>query len=269
MNSETPVEQRLDLRDLGEVADRRRRHERSTCRDRCGDCQSLKIRGQFIRGYGDIHGMSSSIRTEIGIGGPGGCPVAQASGDTRETISHITRSTAVNEDGSLTEEFTLGAEAALDQPGLETVFEYDSRTVYRFDRNRNGGCVCDRIERHGCPVSDLHARDGTLFVSFYAPDVKTIQHIVTDLHDWFDDIHVRQLTRADERTDHDFALVDRNRLTDRQREVLETSYEMGYFDYPKRANAGDVAGKLGIAPSTFSEHLAAAQRKFLETILQT
>jgi len=213
--------------------------------------------------------MASSIRTEIAIDASGDCPVATASADAGETISHVARSSGVTPDGMLTEEFTLEADAPFDQSDAEEVFEFDSRHVYRFEREQRHGCVCDSIEQHGCPVSDLHARDGTLVVSFYAPDIETVQEIVNDLHGWCDELHVRQLTRAAEQTDHDFVFVDREQLTARQREVLETSFEMGYFDHPKRANAGDVAEALDIAPSTYSEHLAAAQRKLLENILQS
>lgn len=213
--------------------------------------------------------MTSSIRTELEVSAPEDCPIAQASAGAQTTISHVARSSGVTSDGMLTEEFALDADASLDQAGVEKVFEYDSRDIYRFEREQDRGCVCEYIERYGCPVSDLHARDGTLVISFYAPDIDTVQEVVSDLHNCCDEINVRQLTRADEWTDHDFVFVDRERLTARQREVLETSFEMGYFDHPKRANAGDVAEALDIAPSTFSEHLAAAQRKLLETILQS
>ena len=213
--------------------------------------------------------MASSIRTEISVGGPGDCPVAQATGESGSTARHVARASAANGDGRVTEEFTLAAGSAVDRPEVEPVFEYGTNTVYRFEREPGGGCVCEIIEQFGCPVADLHACNGTLVVSFYAPGMETVQQIVTELHEWFDGIHVRQLTRTDGRSTHDYVFVDRDRLTDRQRDVLETSYEMGYFDHPKRANAGDVAAALAIAPSTFSEHLAAAQRKLLETILQT
>jgi predicted DNA binding protein len=213
--------------------------------------------------------MTSSIRTELAIGAPGNCPIATASADAGGTISHVARSSGVTPDGMLTEEFALDADTSFDQSDVEKVFEFDSRRVYRFEREQNHGCVCESIEQYGCPVSDIHARDGTLVVSFYAPDIETVQEIVNDLHGWCDEIHVRQLTRADKQTDHDFVFVDREQLTARQREVLETSFEMGYFDHPKRANAGDVAEALDIAPSTYSEHLAAAQRKLLENILQS
>ena len=62
--------------------------------------------------------------------------------------------------------------------------------------------------------------------------------------------------------------VDVGRLTDRQREVLETAYGMGYFEYPRGANASEVAGELGIEPSTLAEHLAAAQSKLLAELLE-
>jgi predicted DNA binding protein len=212
---------------------------------------------------------SEYIRTEIELGVPEGCPVAQVSADADTRISQVTRSSGTTAEGMLTEEFTLDADASFDQSDVETVFEYDSQRVYRFEREQDRGCVCEYIEQYGCPVSDIRAHDGMLVVSFYAPDIETVQEIVTGLHDRYNEIHVRQLTRADEQREHDFIFLDRERLTGRQREVLEMSFEMGYFDHPKRANAGDVAEALDIAPSTFTEHLAAAQRKLLEAILQS
>jgi len=213
--------------------------------------------------------MSSSIRTEIGIEAPESCPVAQASADANTTISHIRMSSGVTPDGMLTEEFGLDTESSVDRSSIQNVFEFDSQRIYRFERDPNRSCVCQSVEQHGCPVSDVHCSEGTLVVSFYAPDLETVREIVTDLRGWCDEIHVQRLTQGDERTNRDFVLVDRERLTARQREVLETSFEMGYFEYPKQANAGEVSDALGISASTFSEHLAAAQGKLLETILQS
>lgn len=64
-----------------------------------------------------------------------------------------------------------------------------------------------------------------------------------------------------------FVVVDRGTLTDRQREVLETAHRMGYFEHPKRTNAGEVAAELGITTSTLTGHLSAAQRMLLGVIL--
>jgi predicted DNA binding protein len=53
------------------------------------------------------------------------------------------------------------------------------------------------------------------------------------------------------------------RLTDRQREVLETAYEAGFYEWPRESTGEEVAAKLDIASATFAEHIAAAERKLL------
>ncbi|WP_248515227.1 helix-turn-helix domain-containing protein [Salinarchaeum laminariae] len=61
--------------------------------------------------------------------------------------------------------------------------------------------------------------------------------------------------------------VDLDKLTDRQLEVLETAHDLGYYQYPRGANASEVAEALDICPSTLAEHLAAAQTKLLADVL--
>lgn len=52
-------------------------------------------------------------------------------------------------------------------------------------------------------------------------------------------------------------------LTDRQREVLETAFEAGYYDWPRDCTGAEVASELGISSATFSEHIHAAERNIL------
>jgi predicted DNA binding protein len=97
-----------------------------------------------------------------------------------------------------------------------------------------------------------------------------LQGVITTLRAEFSQVDIRRLlrTRGDQ-SHHDLVFVDRGRLTERQREVLRTAHEMGYFERPKGANAGEVAAALGISRSTFTEHLSAAQTKLLDAILET
>lgn len=214
--------------------------------------------------------MATSIRTEIEVGDPGDCKVAKATADTDTAIDHVRRCSVTDAEGILAEEFVLDAQTNVETTDDEEIFDFDDRQIVRFHREcDNGECVCDCVETFGCPIENVRAKNGILTVSFFARDVEMIRDIVTDLKDHFGSVHVRQLTRDDERTDEDLVFVDRNRLTERQREVLEASYDQGYFDHPKGANAKEVADELDIAPSTFSEHLAAAQRKILESVLQS
>jgi predicted DNA binding protein len=57
-------------------------------------------------------------------------------------------------------------------------------------------------------------------------------------------------------------------LTDRQREVVETAYSMGYYEIPRTATTEDVATELGLDPSTVAEHLQRAERNVLGQLLE-
>lgn len=56
-------------------------------------------------------------------------------------------------------------------------------------------------------------------------------------------------------------------LTDRQREILETAYSMGYYAVPREATTADVAATVGVDPSTVTEHLQRAERNLLGQLL--
>ncbi|MFB6156790.1 MAG: helix-turn-helix domain-containing protein [Haloferacaceae archaeon] len=54
-----------------------------------------------------------------------------------------------------------------------------------------------------------------------------------------------------------------DRLSPRQREALALARDRGYYAYPRRADAGDLADELGVAKTTFLEHLRKAESKVL------
>lgn len=56
-------------------------------------------------------------------------------------------------------------------------------------------------------------------------------------------------------------------LTDRQREIVRTAHEMGYYEVPRRVTTGAVADALDLDPSTVSEHLQRAERNLMAVIL--
>lgn len=56
------------------------------------------------------------------------------------------------------------------------------------------------------------------------------------------------------------------KLSPEQLAVLETAYDMGYFDVPRTASTEDIAEKLDIAQSTLSERLRVAERNLLTLI---
>lgn len=55
-------------------------------------------------------------------------------------------------------------------------------------------------------------------------------------------------------------------LTCRQGESILTALESGYYDSPRRASAADIAKKMGIARSTFEEHLRSAEAQLVKAM---
>lgn len=205
----------------------------------------------------------SGIRAELAIDNLAGCPVARASTGNDAPVREVRWS---NTENGTVEQFALGGE--LKNGDFEEVFAYGDRTVYEFDRDPADPCFCETIETRLGPVSEVVARDGTLHVTVHAGDVNGLRDLVGDLSDAYGDVRLEYLVQTGtEGTDAEVIPVDLDRLTDRQREVLLTAHEMGYFEYPRQSNATAVAAELGIEPSTFSEHLAVAQGKLFGELL--
>jgi predicted DNA binding protein len=216
--------------------------------------------------------MASGIRAEIKIDDPPDCVVAQASAETDGRVTSVSRSTNPSAPERVTEEFMLEAETYPDEfdadADLSPIFAYGSSSVYRFQRELGCGCPCECIEAHDCPVVDIRTQGASLYLTFHASDMQGLQAIIGDLRERYSTLDVQRLLQSQQ--DHDdrnLVFVDRSALTDRQTEVLETAHRMGYFEHPKRANAGEVADELDITGTTFTEHLAAAQTKLLDAIL--
>jgi predicted DNA binding protein len=148
----------------------------------------------------------------------------------------------------------------------DRIFSYDDETVYRLEREANCGCVCERIESHGCPVRDIRAEDGELLLQFITSDIETLRDVIKTLRDQASSVKICSLRHSEDANEPKPVFVNKRAFTERQREVLRTAHEMGYFERPKGANAGDVAAELDIAQSTFAEHLAAAQTKLMDAI---
>ncbi|AEH36598.1 helix-turn-helix domain-containing protein [Halopiger xanaduensis] len=218
----------------------------------------------------------TGFRATVVVHDPQDCPVATVSSDVGEAIDSVTRTRGTGATGeTVVEEFGVPAGDAVEvgaaesgtDVDLEPVQSNDREAVYRFERESTNDCACEIVEGTGTPLSSVRAQDGSLLLSFRTFELEEVAAIVDELRERFDGVLVEDLAQDHEDGSTDPVIVDREVLTARQREILETAHEMGYFEYPKGANATDVAAELGVARSTFSEHLAAAQTKLMNEIL--
>lgn len=213
--------------------------------------------------------MSSGIRATVAFSNPGECPVAATAGAADATVDQVSSSVTLPDSGGGVTEFLAPTEIS-EPPGVEPVFSYGERTIYRARHEGEQSCPCECLGQYGCPVHRYTAAGGELTLVFHAPDFETLQTVVGELRDRYPPVDVQRLLQPPlEGQPEDRVFVNRGRLTDRQLEVLETAYEMGYFERPKQANATEIAEHLGIAQSTFTEHLMSAQRKLLDDTLES
>jgi predicted DNA binding protein len=205
----------------------------------------------------------AGLHVSMSVDPPDGCPAGEVSAETGSAVESITWN-ATAED-TVTEEFTTTA--SVDRPDTEPVFEADGRTRHRFQRQRDAGCVCEQVERHGYPLADVSAEDGRLYLRFYTPDVDAVRELVATLREDYENVTLEHLSQSGDLDGENLVLIDRNRLTDRQQEILETAYEEGYFEHPRETNASELAETLGISLSTFTEHLTTAQSKVFTALV--
>lgn len=215
--------------------------------------------------------MSSGIRATVAFDRPDVCPVAALAAAADATVS--TTATSVTADGPSVTEFATDAplEAVTEEVAATVVpvFAHDSTYRYRITHG-DADCPCACLGAFGVPVARYVARQGSLTLVFHAVDYDELRDVVAALRKRFPCVSIRRFVQAPATDDigaEDRVLVDRGRLTARQLEVLETAHEMGYFARPRDSNATEVAAALDIAPSTFREHLVAAESKLLDDLL--
>ena len=56
-------------------------------------------------------------------------------------------------------------------------------------------------------------------------------------------------------------------LTDKQKEIMLAAKHLGYYDYPRKVKAEEVADELGISKATAIEHLRKAENRLIGEVL--
>ena len=86
---------------------------------------------------------------------------------------------------------------------------------------------------------------------------------------------VGKLSEALEQVDCDVKIEritpfgDKGVLTDRQEEIIQAAFALGYFDFPRKIGSPKLAKQLGVSVSTLSEVMRAAQRRIFAEYLKT
>lgn len=209
----------------------------------------------------------TGLRVDLEIDAPETCTLAK----TLEGADTQARNVRWSHDtDEAVEQFTARMSPEETPENVTQVFSYDGEGVFQFDRAVDDPCPCQQIENHGFPISDAQVNEEMLQVTLHLGDSDELSELLQELKSDFENVSIRTIAHegSDTVSPDEFVPIDRGKLTDRQQEVMQTAYEMGYFEYPRQANATDVADQLDICPSTLAEHMAAAQAKIVADLFE-
>lgn len=210
--------------------------------------------------------MPSGIQATVEFPTPNICPIVELSEAAETTIDSVATNVCPSDCTESVTEFSMDTDG--DDVDITPIFSHGSTDRYRLTHDDGVSCPCECLGQFGCPVARYVAQDGTLTIVFHAADYDQLQGVVAKLRDQFSDVNIKRFVQSPVgEQSQDSVFVDRSKLTHRQLEILETAYEKGYFDHPRQSNATEIAAELDINPSTFRQHLTAAESKILEDLL--
>lgn len=190
---------------------------------------------------------------------------------TRELDCRATMLGYTDDDGAFTVTFGVTGpdataervRAVTDDAGLR-VSEPASGGVVA-ETTRPAGSVLGALADVGATLADGSVENGTASLTARLAPGATIPAVVDRLDAIAATVSIaskREIDRGEATTE---GALDA--LTDRQRTILTTAYENGYFEWPRDATGDDLAADLDIAPATFHQHLRAAHRNLLDELL--
>lgn len=151
----------------------------------------------------------------------------------------------------------------------------DARLIQRYDDGgrieltiENASPLLSLLER-GATVTGLHVEDGSGRLVCEVSPKTDVRRLYETLAQQFPTIDLR--SKQERSTSDDSRTLGESleeRLTDRQRSVLEGAYHAGYFEWPRGSTAEDLADSMGVSSPTLHNHLRKAQQKLLEAVLE-
>lgn len=105
-----------------------------------------------------------------------------------------------------------------------------------------------------------YAQDGTVSLSLLGTS-GDLQAAIDDIPEPVE-VDVHEITGLDRA-----ANALESVLSERQRAVIDTALERGYYEIPREASHEDVAEAVGCAPSTAAEHLRKAESALVKSVL--
>lgn len=140
---------------------------------------------------------------------------------------------------------------------LDLISAAPDRTIVHIETGET--TLLDPLTAAGIPLeTPVRIEDGTVVWTFTAPEhrLSTLDASLRAAGFDYEVEYVRTGTAPNG--------FDGPDLTDRQAEVFETAYRLGFFEIPREATVAEVAGATGVSKSTASDVIRRATRNIAE-----
>jgi PAS domain S-box-containing protein len=130
--------------------------------------------------------------------------------------------------------------------------------------------LVDELAERGAETTALRVENGQVRVTFEHPAGADTRAFVEVLEDRYGSVSLaaRRERERREQTRGELVADIEAALTDRQRLALEKAHIGGFFDWPREVSGEDLAESMDISPSTYHQHLRAAERKVLDALFE-
>lgn len=138
----------------------------------------------------------------------------------------------------------------------------------RFELELSDPTILSAISTLGGYIDEAVIEQGDLQLRIHTAPSADVRKLLDVIRDEFPNTEIlrrKQITRQpdDPRRLRREIIAE---LTERQRAVLDASYQSGYFEWPRESSGEEVAESLGIAPATFSQHLRRAEKSVFSVL---
>lgn len=140
--------------------------------------------------------------------------------------------------------------------------------THRYELIVNGPTVAGTLNDLAASLQSLRASADGIEVTLLLTTDVDVREFVERLQRRYPDTQLaaRREKQVSHRTQDGLRAILEDELTDRQLEVLQTSYLSGFFDWPRESTGQDVAEMLDVSQPTVNRHLRVSERKLLELL---
>jgi PAS domain S-box-containing protein len=126
--------------------------------------------------------------------------------------------------------------------------------------------LAHRLADHGVVLRGVEATPSSTRIVVDVPRSVDARESADVVSNALSAVELRSKRTVERTTLREFRSELRDRLTDRQLEVVQIAYYGGYFESPREHSGEEVADTLGISPAAFYRHVRTVQRKLFAVV---